>query len=140
MGVEILPNFISTTFEVGEKVVKMSSNERQLYRDVVEKTFELLDGAVVLVILRLGDVLVKAKTDKDEFLMELGKLDNFEEWLSTERKVGLCSQLKASGCEMDSLWTGLKDRLSLKNRDDLQRLIESVKGGGRKLDAPLLEF
>jgi hypothetical protein len=120
MGIEELLNAINTLIEIGERVIKLPSNERQYYRNVVRETFDVLNSALVLVINRLGSLLVIPFEDDQQF-NELRNLDNFQEWIQIERSVGLCEVLRAAGIPANS---GIQD---LKNVfDELTNSLKSL--------------
>lgn len=80
-------------------------NKRAEYREAVGKSYQLLNSATNLIILRLGDILLLEKPSA--FISEMRKLDNIEEWMTLEREVRLCSNLREVHPSMDGLLTGL---------------------------------
>ena len=95
--------------------------DRDRYRRVIGETYSLLDSALTMVINRLGDVTYV--DDDDEFSREVRALDNVTEWTQLERDVRLCSNLRATGREMRTLWERLKGRITLKNQGDFDQLV-----------------
>ena len=140
MSFEELSGMISSVIELGKAAVALKDvpvEQRKHYRDIIDETYSLLDSALMLLIRRLGDLLLIAEKDKAKFADELKRLDNFQEWEQLERNVRLCRPLREAAAEMDSLQTKLKNKISLKDQQTLQRLINYVLRQG---EASLAEF
>jgi len=99
----------------------LPKKDRDRYREVIAETYSLLDSALTMVINRLGDVM---HVDDDQaFVHEVRALDNVADWTQLERDVRLCSNLRATGREMQTLWQRLKGRITLKNQEAFDRLV-----------------
>jgi hypothetical protein len=89
-----------------------------MYFDAMEHAYKAIEGALVIVILRLGDI---SEADEEEFLLEAARLKNFDEWYRVERDVRLCRQLRRAYHEADSVkligkiavddWEGLLEQM-----------------------------
>jgi len=72
--------------------------QRKRYQEAVAESYSHLNSAANMVFLRLGDLL---NMKKAQFLDDLQRLDNNAEWLTLERDVRLCSNLRMTYPEMD---------------------------------------
>lgn len=70
-------------------------------------------------------------SDRPRFVNELRRLNNLAEWREVERAVNLCETLYAAGQEMDAATTKLKDKLSIRDRDQLRIIIHKLQDGER---------
>ena len=123
-----LPETINAAAKVAEAVIKLPSNQRQLYRIAVKKTFDVLDSALVLIINRLNSINVIASDNQAKFTEELRNLGDVPKWTQMQKEVNLCDELATAGREMKSRWTGIKDHLSLQNKNELSDLIDGLVG------------
>lgn len=57
-------------------------------RQTLDETYRLIDTTLNMVIIRLGDILLRAVDD--DFLREAARLDNYNEWMQAEREFRLC--------------------------------------------------
>lgn len=72
---------------------------RKRYLQAVQDAYQLLNTAMNLVLVRLGDLSLEKKKG---FLDGLAALDNIHEWLAIERQLKLCSSLRATHTELDT--------------------------------------
>jgi hypothetical protein len=84
--------------------------DRDELRQKLDETYRLLDTALSMIIMRLGDILLM-QTDS-EFLQETAKLKNTHEWLQVEREVRLCQSLRRFVKDMESLKGQLAAKLT----------------------------
>jgi hypothetical protein len=104
MGLKVFSDAIDALEKLADAVIKVKNipkNRRKRYRQAVSQSFELLNAAMNLILLRLGDLLLIEK--KTDFIRELKKLDNNKAWLELERDVRLCSNLRATHMDMDGV-------------------------------------
>lgn len=136
MDISIFSDIIDTIEQLGKGVIALKNlpkKERQHYRDVLSETYTLLDSAVGLILCRLGDLL--QIEDRKDFLKELRSLNNFNEWENIERNVRLCSNLRATGREMQGLADKLLLHISLRNSIAFDRLMYQIlESEGRLAD------
>jgi hypothetical protein len=88
--------FVATIGKVIDHLVAckdVGKKERNEYRKAIGDTCTIVNSALNMVILRLGDILSK---DEDQFLVELKKLDNYDKWLEIEREMRLCSSMNTA--------------------------------------------
>jgi hypothetical protein len=86
--VDTISNTAKNFIDIGERLVKLPTNERQYYRTVLSETYRLLDNALLIPINRLSKIL--ATSDKTVFVNELRLLEDMQEWRKIERDVNLC--------------------------------------------------
>ncbi len=130
MEIRIFKDIIDTIEQLGKGIIALKNlpkKERQHYRDVLSETYSLLDSAVNLVLCRLGDIL--QIEDRKDFIKELRLLNNFDKWMDIERNVRLCSNLRATGREMQALGDKLLRRISLSKPYDFERLVRQILEG-----------
>lgn len=128
MDIKIFSDAIDALEKVGKGVIALTSipkKERQRYKDAVKDSYTLMNSAVNLVFLRLGDVLLLEK--KQEFLKEVRRLDNAQEWLQLERDVRLCNKLREVHGEIDSfVLNRMIVRLGSRDWDNVRRLVDQL--------------
>lgn len=130
-----LSSMISSVIELGKAAVTLKDipvKQRRCYREIIYETHFMLDSALVLIIARLTDILLIAERDKSQFRAELKKLDSDRDWMQLERNVRLCRPLREAAAEMRSLETRLKNRISLKDRQALNHLIDYTLNQGER--------
>jgi hypothetical protein len=87
--------------------------EQEKYRQTLDETYRLLDTTLNMVIIRLGDILLK-ENDSD-FLHETARLGNFDEWMQAEREFRLCRSLRVALGETKTLSAKLAGKLTTKD-------------------------
>jgi hypothetical protein len=91
-------------------------DQRDRYRQTMDETYRLIDTALNMVIIRLGDIMLCS--DK-EFVEEVGKLDNYSDWMRAEREFRLCKSLRAALSETEKLRQELIGKIITKDWDAL---------------------
>jgi len=104
-------------------ITNLPKAERDQYRATIEDTFRLIDTTLNMVIIRLGDI--QLEQNKNEFLNEVMKLDNWDEWLKVEREFRLCRSLRVAVREADDLIGKLRSKVSTK---DWELVLELMRG------------
>jgi hypothetical protein len=105
--------------------------ERDKYRKVMAETYQLIDSALNMVIIRLGDILLIG--DDSTLIDEAAKLDNNSDWYQVERDFRLCSSLRAVVRETETLRTQLAGSLSAKDWDALLEQMHTVLAAENEL-------
>ena len=82
-------------------IVNLPKAQRDEIRHTLAETFRLIDTTLNMVIIRLGDILLKA--NNDDFLREAALLDNYTEWMQAEREFRLCQSLRVALRETETL-------------------------------------
>jgi hypothetical protein len=129
MEIKVFSDMIDALEKAGRgfvALVDLSASERQRYREVLGETYSLLDSAIMLVVIRLGDLLQLSDQDRISFLEELRGLDNFKEWSRIERDVRLCSNLRAARRDMSTLGNRLRVQVAVGNSPDFRDLLDFV--------------
>jgi hypothetical protein len=116
---------VSTFINIGERIARLPTNERQYYRKAVSETYRVLDNAIGLPIEKLTSMLVIQ--DNTTFVNELQLLDSFTKWRDKEREVKLCEPLQEVAGEIEATATKFKDKFSIRDRDELRNLIEQLR-------------
>ncbi|MBW2736044.1 MAG: hypothetical protein JRH20_26970 [Deltaproteobacteria bacterium] len=98
--------------------------ERAKYRQVMDDTYRLIDTALNMVIIRLGDI--QSSDDDREFLREVTNLDNYGDWIQAEREFRLCKSLRAAVRETQTLSGTLAGVLSTADWHALVQQMEAV--------------
>jgi hypothetical protein len=99
--------------------------EREEYRKVIGQNYQLLDTTLGMIAIRLGDILLRPVNDP-KFVEEVGKLDNYPEWMRVEREFRLCQSLRAALSEVKHFSGKLKARVSVSDIDSLIKMMEST--------------
>lgn len=109
---------ISKIWNGFKKISNIPPENRKFYREQFRETLTLIDSALVMMIVRLGDLLALAKDDKrQEFSNEIGRLDNVSEWIEIEREFRICRNLRIAKSEMRGIIDKFKINVSVSNRD-----------------------
>jgi|SRR5262245_8599735 len=127
MEVKIFTDVIDALEKVGKALVSLKNipkEKRERYLTAVTDAFTLLDSAVTLVIIRLGDVA--ASENEAELSSELLRLDSSKEWLAIERDVRLCRNLRIAHAEVDSFVLSFMVKLSGRDWDNVRCLVDRV--------------
>jgi hypothetical protein len=98
-------------------IVRLPETERASYLKTMDETYMLIETTLNMVLIRLGDILLLP--DGAEFVSEVARLDNYEEWMKAEREFRLCKNLRASFREMGTLSGRLAGRVSARDWDTL---------------------
>ena len=105
-------------------IINLPKTERQKYRNALGEIFTLIDTTLNMVIIRLGDILYLK--DDAAFLEEIARLDNYEEWLKTERQFRLCQSLRVAYSEAEHLTSELPGQLSIGDWEKLLREMGTI--------------
>ena len=128
MEIKIFSDAIDALEKVAKAVIALQSipkQERQRYKAAVKDSYALMNSAVNLVFLRLGDILLLDK--KGEFLKEVRRLDNAQEWLQLERDVRLCNKLRDVHGEIDNfVLSRMIIRLGSRDWDKVRQLVDEL--------------
>jgi len=127
MEIKIFSDLVDVLGKVANGLKALSAlpkAERDKYRETLDETYGLIDAALNMVIIRLGDVLLYEKDH--EFVAEVAKLDNMPDWLETERRVRICSRLRAAKRETTTLRRNLAGQLSTNDWDSLLDNMEAI--------------
>ncbi|MCP9463225.1 MAG: hypothetical protein NNA25_00320 [Nitrospira sp.] len=120
MGVNLFSDLIDALGKTGgwlKSTASLPKSERDRYRQVLDDTCQLIHATLTMIILRLGDILRIA--DEDEFLKEVDGLENYTEWMETERKFRLCQSLRVALRETEGVIADLRGRISTNDWDTL---------------------
>ncbi len=104
MEFKIFSDVVDALEKIAKAVIELKNiprNKRNQYREAVAKSYQLLNSATNLIILRLGDILLL--DSQTRFVSELRKLDNDQGWMTIERDVRLCANLRDVHPDMDGL-------------------------------------
>jgi len=120
MDIKVFSDLVDVLGKVANGLKTLSAlpkAERDEYRQTLDETYSLIDAALTMVIIRLGDVLLYEKDD--EFVAEVAKLGNIPEWYATERSLRICSRLRVAVRETETLRGKLAGTLSTNDWDSL---------------------
>jgi hypothetical protein len=113
--------------------VDLPRRQRQKYLDAVTEAFTLLQAALSMVHLKLGDLLhvqddneLNAQQKRRRFVQELANLDNSEQWLQLEREVALCRSLRVVSTTLDGAANQLLDSISVEDGHAIWDLITEI--------------
>lgn len=103
---------------------ELPKKERYRYLATMDEAYQLLDSTLILVMNRLDDVL---ETHQDrEFLIEVARLDKYEDWYRAERELRLCRRLQNLKLEMVGIRAKLAGKFVVKDWDALLEQIQDV--------------
>lgn len=105
-------------------IVNLPKTERETIRRTLDETYRLIDTTLNMVIIRLGDILLQ--TSNDEFLREVARLDNHNEWMQAEREFRLCRSLRVALRETETLAGRLTGAVSAKDWDALLQQMRGI--------------
>lgn len=109
----------------GLKVIaNLPKTERKSMRRTLDETYRLIDTALKLVTIRLGDIQLQP-TD-DDFLREVAWLDNYNDWMQAEREFHLCRSLRVALRETETLAGHLAGAVSTKDWDALMQQMQAI--------------
>ncbi|MCX7790916.1 MAG: hypothetical protein N2378_09780 [Chloroflexaceae bacterium] len=120
MAINLFASLIDALGKIGGWLKSMASlprSERDRYRQVLDDAHQLIHATLTMIILRLGDILRIA--DEAEFLKEVYGLENYTEWMKTERKFRLCQSLRVALRETEGVIADLRGRISTNDWDTL---------------------
>lgn len=105
-------------------LANLPKSEREQYRQVLDDTNQLIHTTLNMIILRLGDIL--RISDESTFLQEVYGLENYTEWMETERKFRLCQSLRVAVGETEALSKRLKGKISVNDWDALLKQMHLI--------------
>jgi len=105
-------------------MVQLPKTEREAIRRMLDETYRLIDTTLNMVIIRLGDI--QLHTSDDDFLREVVRLDNYNEWMQAEREFRLCRSLRVALRETETLAGRLAGAMSTKDWDALLQQMRSI--------------
>ncbi len=105
-------------------IVNLPKAEREAMRQTLDETYRLIDTTLNMVIIRLGDILLRAADD--DFLGEAARLDNYSEWMQAEREFRLCRSLRVARRETETLAGKLVGAVSTKDWDALLQQMQNI--------------
>lgn len=105
-------------------IVNLPKAERETIRRTLDETYRLIDTTINMVIIRLGDI--QLQSNDDDFLREVGRLDNYNEWMQAEREFRLCRSLRVALRETETLASRLTGTVSTKHWDALLQQMQSI--------------
>lgn len=120
MDIKLFSDLIDTLGKVGaglKALADLPRNEREQYRQVLDETNQLIHTTLNMIILRLGDIL--RDPDESSFLGKVYELENYTEWMETERKFRLCQSLRVAVRETEGLRKRLAGKMSVNDWDAL---------------------
>lgn len=120
MEIKFFSDLIDALGKAGGWLKSMASlprSERDRYRQVLDDTHQLIHATLTMIILRLGDILRIA--DEARFLKEVYGLENYTEWMETERNFRLCQSLRVALRETEGVIADLRGRISTNDWDAL---------------------
>jgi len=105
-------------------------NIRKEYIDVIDETMTLLCTTLEMVMTRLQDLLILARSpadgDRATFITELLNLDYWAEWERVERDFRLCSNLRLRAREMEGLFDNIGSRIGLRDFNSFKEAISRI--------------
>ena len=134
MDIKIFSDLVQAIGEVAKSIKDLTdlpARERKNYREQLGDTFKLLDSTLTLIIIRLGDLL--QIENKEDFLEELGCLNNYRDWLRLEREIRLCRNLRIAANEMKRIRNQLIGRISVKDWDMFLQKFDAIFRGENEL-------
>jgi hypothetical protein len=98
--------------------------KRDAIRSTLDNTYRLIDTTLNMVIIRLGDISLR--TGDVDFLAETARLDNHHEWINAEREFRLCSSLRVTLRETETMAGQLAGSLSTNDWDALLQQMRTI--------------
>ena len=127
---------IATLEKLGGWIVnaaQIPKRQREKYLAAVTEAFTLLDTALVMVQMKLGDLLhiqndfeLDTAGKKRRFVQDLANLDNTEAWLRLERELSLCRSLRIVSRDMDYAAQEVLNTVALNDRRAVEELISDI--------------
>jgi len=107
-----------------KSAVSLPKAERERYRQTMAENYRLIDTTLNMIVIRLGDILLPV--NEPNFVQEVASLDNFGDWMRTEREFRLCQSLRAALREMQNFSGQIKAVVSVKDIDALLAMMEGT--------------
>ena len=127
MEIKLFSDFIEAIGKVTnalKSAIYLPGAERGFYRKTLGENYRLIDTTLNMIIIRLGDILMPV--NEPNFVQEVAKLDNFDDWMRAEREFRLCQSLRAALREMQSLSGQLTAVVSVRDIDALIDMMEQI--------------
>lgn len=105
-------------------IVNLPKDKRESIHRPLDETYRLIDTTLNMVIIRLGDIVLQASDD--DFLREVARLDNYNDWMQAEREFRLCRSLRVALRETESLAGHLAGAVSAKDWDALLQQMRAI--------------
>lgn len=105
-------------------IIDLPKTERETIRRTLDETFRLIDTTLNMVIIRLGDILLR--TSDDDFLREVTVLGNYGDWLQAEREFRLCQSLRVVLRETETLTGRLIGSVSARDWHTLVKQMQAI--------------
>lgn len=105
-------------------IVNLPKAERETIRRTLDETYRLIDTTLNMVIIRLGDI--QLQPSDDDLLREVVRLDNYNEWMQSEREFRLCRSLRVALRETETLASRLTGAVSTKDWDALLQQMQAI--------------
>jgi hypothetical protein len=105
-------------------IANLSKKEREKIYKTLDETYRLIDTTLNMVIIRVGDIL--QTTGEDDFLHEAARLDNFGDWIKSEREFRLCRSLRIALRETETIVGKISGRVSIKSWDTLLEQMNAI--------------
>lgn len=130
MDIKLFTDLIDALGKVGgviKEIAKLPQGERDRFRKVFGETYLLLNTTLTMVIIRLGDMLFKERDG--DFVDEVKRLDNFNEWHQAEREFRLCESLRVTLADADHLPAKVLGKTSTRDWKALLECMHAVLAG-----------
>jgi hypothetical protein len=115
-------------------LTKLPKQRRDELLNSLTSAYTVVDGALLLVITRLGKLLERAdRGDQNEFASELGRLDLIPEWLQIERDMSLCSSLRRTQAEMRRFFPSLASQAAVLDWQAVDAQMQAMLSGELQL-------
>ena len=130
MDLKLFTDLIDALTKVSDGIKALADipkKEKEMYRQTMADTFRLIDTTLNMVIIRLGDILLLVHDNKPaEFMGEVVRLDNYNDWLEAERAFRICASLRAAVRDTEDLRTKLKGKIAVKDWDELLHWMNTI--------------
>ena len=129
-GIKVYTTLRDDLFLVAKDVYALrnvSKDIRKSHLNMLDDTMTLLIASVEMMIFRLGDILnLHREGSYAKFTTELQELDYEGKWLSVERDLRLCRNLRWSIREMDGIINRIGNRFSVRDPKELKDRLEKI--------------
>lgn len=105
-------------------IANLPKKEREKIYKTLDETYRLIDTTLNMVIIRVGDIL--QTTGEDDFLHEAARLDNFDDWIKSEREFRLCRSLRIALRETETIVGKISGTVSTKSWDTLLEQMNAI--------------
>jgi hypothetical protein len=130
LEINLLSDLLDALERVGKHVAtaaRLPKKRRNELLDVLDKTYEVADRVLLMVIGRIGRVIDRAERDaQGDFASELSQLGWSEDWLGSSRELSLSSGLRRVHAEMERAPTRFLSRRAVRDWDELKRIMEQT--------------